>query len=353
LWQGVFLSLGVMLSLLWSSGVLAREQTAEFLLDEAIYACTQGNAAEAFALFDTIVRELSPPKGILALIQFYKDGQCLPVTDHKGKDAKAETRIDMAFGWNDNINQGIQQSTLVLDGLASSPRLLLSASMRPKMDTVHQVMIDHQDQSWQVMLNLKQYPHNESYQMGNIYATYMGDRVGISFNQHYIGGDSYFGVVLFDRMTKDSYALQWGLKMRHQHYANENDTGQQVEPFVQYLTTRWSLYAAMMIDRPTGQRAGGEKKGILTHTEYRLPIGEGVMSLMGYYHRIDDAEAYSPDLLETIRLHQLFWLRLRYVLPVGRDQSVYAEMSRLQSEDRLALYQYEASQFLVGWQYRW
>lgn len=344
----------VVVSLVYVESAKA-DHPAEQLLDEAIYACMQGQSELAFARFDQVIETYSPPEGIMGLITFYKASQCRPHLPDASAKARSKLRLETALGYSSNINQGIAQNTLVLDGIKSSPTLVLSRAMRPKADDFVQVSLDYQQTAWQAMLNLKHYSQYNEYQLGNAYLAYTGEHLGVSLSRHLLGNVDYLqetSLAVFDHASDGTW--QWGVKLRQQTYIQSAQyNGKQIEPFVYYTRPQWKNYVALLLDHADGQRLGGNKQGVMMYTQYQTEVAKGSLSTMLYYHRLYDSQVYSPDLLNTIRLHQLIWLRLRYAYPIDQGQQVYLELSRLHSDDRLSLYRYDVDQVMLGWQYQW
>lgn len=381
-------------------------QQAGSWLDLAVLLCQNGQDRAALPMLTHIETAFSPPPGIREVIRLLRGGGC------ERQAAAPTVRLAAAAqrGYDSNVNQGASSAFFALGTAFPGVVVELTPEFLPRGDHFSQV---DASVFWSLpagnqlglQVRRKHYDRLHQQDVSTVsgvaehgWACLAGSRcsIGGSFSQLGLGGRSFqseaaatlgwmrqFGaagrqhsVALDATLSRQRFSTQpnfdanlaqlrasWRLPLQTLLPGNTSAAADVAD------ADHLLLSAGIGVDDPIGARLGGRReirqlgvsgsvklstlRGPASWLQTALTDWTALAGLTGEWalqrQLTQEARAYSPGLIDTIRQPKLNSLSLALVQPIARNQRLRLEWRRSQSRDTVSLFSYKASTIALSW----
>lgn len=345
------------------------EPVAEEILDTAISHCKHGEFIPAITLLRALQAQLDPPPAVRQLIASLIAGGC-----EAQWTPPSHWELRTALGHDNNINQGISQTTLTVGGALAPQELLLDGSYRPLAARYAEVTVSYRQpitpggSNLQVTAGTRNHgaPNASPYDLTYI-GTTVTDTIPVrnqtvdvlgEITQLWLGGQRYHTALAATAQT--TFLPQWpGVKIlasvkalryptQPQQSANQVHIGL-TQPLHTGPRHNFMLGTTGMSDHALGQRAGGHRTGANLYA-----LGTARLQPWHVVVRMDIAhwrsrQYFFPGLIDQERRNRLMHFTLKAEYPLTPRQDIQLELQTRRSNDNIALYTYKSTHMGVSW----
>ncbi len=354
------------------SAVLAESDANAFgvdILNQAIERCQRGDAEQALVLFKAIREQLEPPASVRQLLDAYEVTGCKPTSVSKGRWG-----LQLGFGGDSNVNQGISASTLTLGSGDRAIEVELGDVYRPKSSLFALAGIDRAFAlgNWGTGQLALQSRVNQAVPELNLTSVVAGatlpfpllDRPGVV--QLDLGA-TWLGSRFYQQAS--AATLQWLPSKNDRSWVVNLATVRATYPTQRnqdshlYEAGIWreSMVApglgifggvSALYDYAINHRGGGDRAG------WRYQLGASAnwarwqiqprVSVLNW--RSEDV--FSPGLIDVVRQHRLAALDVQFIRPISINQQVILEWKTRMADDTVPLYSFKNHTLAIYWRYQ-
>jgi hypothetical protein len=365
-------------ALLLEQLTLQQPNDAGAWLDMAMLYCGAGYTAQALALFDAIEARFAPPPGIVELMKLQRANGCRGGAAHGSAWSAMSWGAQLGRGYESNVNQGVRDLNVTLNGAAGPLHLQLTPDYAPRGDGFTALGLDaswpvgpfgaHTWLQWQGQLFDQQHSFDVgAWQLGVTQPWHSrGWRGQLQANANWLdlGGARYQQAAGVRASAGPVAGLPPGWQAdvsvgwRDVHYKTVQDFDARwvdVRSAVGYTAAAWALQgsAGWQRDVALATRPGGDRQGWSAEVLARWALQwGGVAELGGTVQNWLDNSPYAVGLIDQQRVQRSRSLRAALVWPAGLQGQWVLEARQVRSIDNIALFGYDALSLQLGYQWR-
>ncbi len=351
--------------------IAVEPQHAGAWLDLAISQCALGHAADAERLFREIEVRFAPNAGILEVINGHRRNGCRPW------EPKRYRSFGLARGHDSNVNQGASDPVFATGTGADRIEHVLTDDYLPHADSYTQASFDYSRElnaGGSVALAQVRVRHHDSLASQDTNALLVGIEQPLRLGGWDARAVATVGTVSLDgrlyqrqgqlqgRVTPklglpDSLELALAGSVGHIAYLRRSNfdanTGEASVLF-NYTSARTRIQSAAgaLIDRGDAARLGGNRHGWYSSMQWQHAIGARYLSELGWTRQDWRGQlAYSPGLIDAVRLQSTRQWRAALSMNVSEHQVLQLEWRHVQNKENISLFQYNSQALQLNW--RW
>jgi hypothetical protein len=347
-------------------------QHAGAWLDLAITQCELGHAAEAEQLFREIEVRFTPPPGIVALIQSYRERGC-----NLAPAQRSLLGIRLGRGHDSNVNQGASNRFFSTGTGLGYTEWELAPDYLPQADSYTVVSGDYtrplDDKGTLAVVQLRMLRHDTASAQDTTSVLVGLERPWQAGMWH---GRSIAALGLI-RLDNQLYQRQTQLHMRvappltlpervdwsitaglsHVEYPTRNRYDASTLDLGTALSysgarTQAQLSLGMLSDHGQSGRLGGDRQGWYGGVQLHARLTDKIKGELGWtrQHWLSQT-AYSPGLIDLVRHQDTRQLRAAVIVPLQQGQSLQFEWRQVRNKENISLFQYNSRMLQISW--RW
>ena len=339
------------------------------ILNQAIERCQRGEADQALLLFKAIREQLEPPANVQQLLDAYEATGCRLTRASKGRWG-----LQLGFGGDSNVNQGISASTLRLGSGDRAIDVELGEVYRPTASLFALAGIDRAFAlgNWGTGQLALQSRVNQAIPALNLTSFVAGvavpfsmlDRPGLV--QMDLGA-TWLGSRFYQQAS--AATLQWlpsrndrswvanFATVRATYPTQRNQDSQLFEAGVwreSVVAPGFGIFGGVsgLYDYAINHRSGGDRLG------WRYQFGASAswarwqiqprLSVLNWRSE----NVFSPGLIDVVRQHQLVALDVQFIRPIAVNQQVVLEWKTRRADDTVPLYSFKNQTLAIYWRYQ-
>lgn len=338
-------------------------------LDLALIQCGLGNQAEAERMFRHIERAFAPPPSILELIAEARASKC------NEWQALSQFSITSARGTSSNVNQG----TNATGSAAGLPvDLPVTDEFRPMRDSYLSVSADYwRDLSPNGTVGTLQVQARRHDRLNDYDSAYLfagvdspwrsGDwtwRTSALVGVISLGGHLYQEQVQLQLRVEPPLPLPSGVKFNlstavtradYRTLSNfDSDTGELRGQLTYRAGNNYiSGSAGYLVDKASGDRPGGDRRGWLTNLSWRRNLPANATGELAYSRQNwNGDQPYSPGFIDIVRDQATQVWRGSLSYPLSARQAIILDARLVQNKENIALFRYNDRQLQLSWQWQ-
>lgn len=344
-------------------------QHAGAWLDLAIIQCELGNATEAEKLFQDIIDRFAPVAAIREVIAKHREQGC------QNKRVNSRMSVLLERGIDSNVNQGASNPNFGFGSGAAHVELPLLPEFLPKKDKFSTLSADYMRELHPVgTIGFAQFRARRYDALSKF------DTLALALGLEHpwrLGEWNASAMVMLGALTLDQrlYQEQELLQMRVtpplklpsalQLNLIAGLTKTQYPTLAGYDAHTWELRstlsyqasgyraqasAALLSDRASGVRLGGDRSGELFSLQGRGKINEYVLADLGWsYQHWQSQLAYSPGLINQARNQHTQTWRAALSFPVKENHSLQLELRQVNNRENISLFAYKSKVLQASW----
>lgn len=347
-------------------------------LDMAMLYCGAGYTAQALALFDAIEARFAPPPGIVDLMAWQRAKGCRGDATHDSARFAMGWGAQLGRGYESNVNQGVRDLNVTLNGAAGPLYLQLTPDYAPRGDGFTALGLDASWPvgqlgtrtwvQWQGQLFDKQHSFDVgAWQLGVTqpwHSQGWRGQLQASANWLELGGARYQQATSVRASVGPVAGLPPGWQgdvsvgwrdIQYKTVSGFDARWLDVRTAVGYTAAKWALQGSAGWQRDTAlaARPGGDRLGWSADVLARWALQwGGVAELGGTVQNWLDNSPYAAGLIDQQRVQRSSSLRAALVWPAGPQGQWVLEGRQVRSIDNIALFGYDALSLQLGYQWR-
>ena len=329
-------------------------------LDLGIAHCLAGNADAASRIFLTLEARDDLPTGVAEVLAFYRTGGCRPLP------LGLQGFISIGTGYATNVNLAPLSGLVSLPGLGLD--LTLQSESRPRRSPLNQLELGAvyaltRDQAWTVAALGQVQRYGEASELGldttQVSLSYRRpsplalSESQVSYSQLWLGGRPHVGALSASgQMLRHAVGpLSLGLAGNVTRLSFSELTSfdavqydARARAILNSGSTRLTLDAGWIEDRPTGDRAGGRRHGPVAQARLQMPVGKlGSLDFIARRSWLRDANPYNEVLFaDLVRSSQQLSFQAAWRIPVAPQTSLRIDYRLQSARDTISLFSYNA-----------
>lgn len=338
-------------------------------LDLALIQCGLGNQAEAERMFRHIERAFAPPPSILELIAEARATKC------NAWQALSQFSLTSARGTSSNVNQG----TNATGSVAGLPvDLPVTDEFKPMRDSYLSVSADYwRDLSPNGTVGTVQFQARRHDRLNDYDSAYLfagvdspwrsGDwtwRTSALVGLISLGGHLYQEQVQLQLRVEPPLPLPSGVKFNlstavsradYRTLSNfDSNTGELRGQLTYRAGNNYvSGSAGYLVDKASGERPGGDRRGWLTNLSWRRNLPANATGELAYSRQNWNGEQpYSPGFIDVVRDQVTHVWRGSLSYPLSARQALILDARVVQNKENIALFRYNDRQLQLSWQWQ-
>lgn len=338
-------------------------------LDLALIQCGLGNQAEAERMFRHIETAFAPPPSILELIAEARATNC------NQWQAMSQFTVTSARGTSSNVNQGTT-ATGALTSLAVE--LPVTDEFKPRRDNYLSFSADYwRDLSPNGTIGTLQFQTRRHDSLNDYDSAYLfagidspwrsGNwtwRTSALVGMISLGGQLYQQQVQLQLRVEPPLPLPSGVKFNlstavsradYRTLSNFDSNTGELRGQLTYRAAEYYLNgsAGYSIDRASGQRPGGDRRGWLTSVSARRNLPANATGELAYSRQSwNGSEDYSPGFIDAVRDQVTHVWRGSLSYPLSARQALILDARVVRNKENIALFRYNDRQVQLSWQWQ-
>jgi hypothetical protein len=349
-------------------------------MDLAVLYCHLGDEAQAKALWDEVEVRFAPPGPIRELIGLLRQQGCQAPEARPGPDLD----VQIARGHASNVNQGVRNLNVGLEGPGGTLLLTLLPEYAPRADSYTQTQLSWR-QAWPALPGLSAFAQWQARRHDSEHAFDLHD-VSLGLGSEGAWRDwrwrwqgTHGALWLDDKLYQRSVQVQmsasppwqpwpawrWGMEVTGSALSYPTLTGFDTRLWEGRASiahtgerSRVRLHAGLAWDDGSAQRPGGDRSGWHLGATWRATLPHPALQPLSLeaglsLQRWRGQRAYAPGLIDPVREQRthVAWAALTW--STGHDSAWVLEARRVRNDENIGLFAYDAVSVQLGWQRRW
>lgn len=341
-------------------------------IDLALIQCGLGNADKAEPLFAAIETRFAPPLGILELIANAREQGC------RHWQAHSAWSLTFGRGIDNNVNQGASDAFYTTERDGTTVVRPLLPDFLPRHDRYSALSAQFvRDLTPNGGVGFLQFQgrRNDRLSQYDSSALFAGAEIPWRLGRWTVhgtgmlglttlGGEAYQRQLQLQARVGPPLALPAGVQfsmvggLTHNEFltlSNFNSNLYELRGQLHYRREGRSASASLgyLSDQAEAARPGGSRRGWLLALAGRERLSHDFTAELAYTRQgWNSQSAYSPGLIEQVRLQATHALRAALIYPLSSNQSLQLELRAVRNRENISVFQYNDRQLQLIWQWQ-
>lgn len=333
-------------------------------LDLAMLHCQEGNAAATRSLLDHIEQRFKPNPQLRLLINQIQRANCDGYAQQSSEirlSQGSEIRVEFSLGVDDNVNQGLSNSTFLFNQGGNQIELQVAPGFRPRADEFAQADISYQKKGFSAFVQMRENLTEDEFDLLSVFVGYqskpflqgVNSQLGFLLGAFTLGGELYqrtqqinwyatpnalqsadFGTRLSMLVSRVDYPSLVGADAEFIEFGVENIWSQ----------TDYSVITRVdySLDNALRMRAGGDRAALGASLELLKPLPQNYAVRFSLAQkRTEGREIFSPGFINERRSQVRSMIGIALTKLLDSKTSLRLQIRKVINSENIELFEYD------------